>query len=60
MEINIQNLFNSYKVNRLLKRFGIHIAILIGLTILLFFNKPLAGMGFIIWGAATAIFYLNW
>ncbi|HJX45893.1 MAG TPA: hypothetical protein VJ399_01860 [Patescibacteria group bacterium] len=60
MDLNTQNLFNSYKVNKSLRRFGIHIVILIGLIILFFFNKPLAGIGFIIWGATSALFYLNW
>jgi len=38
----------------------IHIIILVGLIILFFFNKPLAGMGFIVWGAGTALWYLTW
>ncbi|OGM12712.1 hypothetical protein A3A76_04330 [Candidatus Woesebacteria bacterium RIFCSPLOWO2_01_FULL_39_23] len=60
MDYNQTNFFNSYKVNRFLRRFMIHIIILVGLIILFFFNKPLAGMGFIVWGAGTALWYLTW
>lgn len=54
------DVLNNYKINRFVRKFGVHILAAIILLIISFFDKPIAGILLIMYVAVTIIFTLNW
>jgi hypothetical protein len=54
------DVMNNYKVNRFLRKFGPHIAAVIILLLISFFDKPLAGILLIVYVAVAVLFSINW
>jgi len=54
------DVMNNYKVNRFIRKYVPHIVAAIIALIISFFDKPLAGILFVMYLAVTIIFTLNW